>query len=84
MIKQYHVWIQTRFPKRFPPKAYVGKGYGDQGTAKDVALDGSLSWKETYLGVRNLKGDKDEPTLIDKEMEYFAKLKVTHPSYFRF
>lgn len=32
--------------KELPPKAYIGKGYTDQGTARDPAYDGSPSWQE--------------------------------------
>lgn len=32
--------------KRLPPKAYIGKGYTDKGTARKPHLDGSPSWQE--------------------------------------
>lgn len=32
--------------KRIPPKTFIGKGYRDKGSAKDVAKDGSPSWQE--------------------------------------
>lgn len=32
--------------KSLPPKRYIGKGYGDKGTARDPAKDGSPSWQE--------------------------------------
>lgn len=32
--------------KRLPPKAYIGKGYTDKGTARDPAVDGNPSWQE--------------------------------------
>jgi hypothetical protein len=32
--------------KQLPPKAYIGKGYSDKGTAKKPWLDGSPSWQE--------------------------------------
>lgn len=32
--------------KRLPPKAYIGKGYTDKGTARKPELDGSPSWQE--------------------------------------
>lgn len=31
---------------RLPPKAYIGKGYTDKGTARDTAIDGSPAWQE--------------------------------------
>lgn len=44
--KLYLTFIKTRFPKRFPSKTYIGKGYGDHGTARNEALDGTPSWQE--------------------------------------
>jgi hypothetical protein len=35
--------------KRIPPKTYVGKGYRDKGTVKDMAKDGSPSWQEVAM-----------------------------------
>ena len=32
--------------KKIPPKAYIGKGYTDKGTARKPELDGSPSWQE--------------------------------------
>lgn len=32
--------------RKVPPKKYIGKGYGDKGTAKKPELDGSPSWQE--------------------------------------
>lgn len=42
--------------KELPPKAYVGKGYTDKGTARNPAKDGSPSWQEVaqaYVEVEN-------------------------------
>lgn len=46
MIHAYKVWVKTRFPKVFAPKKHVGVGYGDHGTARKVASDGSPHWTE--------------------------------------
>mgnify|MGYP003957639263 CR=1 FL=1 len=35
--------------KALPPKAYVGKGYRDKGTVKNMAKDGSPSWQEVAM-----------------------------------
>lgn len=32
--------------KELPPKAYIGKGYTDKGTARNPAYDGSPTWQE--------------------------------------
>jgi hypothetical protein len=43
---------------RIPPKAYIGKGYRDKGSARDLAKDGSPSWQEvaTHRGPIYHKG----------------------------
>lgn len=35
-----------KLKKSLPPKAYIGKGYADSGTAKKPAYDASPSWQE--------------------------------------
>lgn len=38
---------QPGVPKKaLPPETYIGKGYGDKGTLKNPAQDGSPSWQE--------------------------------------
>lgn len=37
---------RTLPPARIQPKAYIGVGYRDKGSRKDVAYDGSPHWKE--------------------------------------
>lgn len=39
--------------KLLPPKAFIGKGYGDKGTAQEPALDASPSWQEVAQVVAN-------------------------------
>lgn len=34
---------------KLPPERYIGKGYGDKGTAKKPELDGSPSWQEIAM-----------------------------------
>jgi len=34
---------------RLPPKRYVGKGYTDKGSARNLSLDGSPKWQEIAL-----------------------------------
>lgn len=44
ILKKYTAQgIELKF---LPPKAYIGKRYGDKGTAKDVAKDASPSWQK--------------------------------------
>lgn len=45
-LSLYQTKLKNRFPTIFPPKPFVGIGYGDHGTAKDIALDGSPKWQE--------------------------------------
>lgn len=48
---------QGRLRKFLPPKAYIGKGYTDKGTAKDPAYDGSPSWQtiaSTYVNFEDM------------------------------
>ena len=47
--KLYQIRLRTRFPQRIEPKAFIGKGYGDHGTAKNPAFDGSPSWQEVAM-----------------------------------
>lgn len=45
----------------FPPKRFIGKGYGDKGSLRNLALDGSPAWQElssaaTYNDLLKEKG----------------------------
>lgn len=55
-LKQVYSFVRTMYyvtkytpsgvlNKLLPPKAYIGKGYTDKGTARDPAFDGSPSWQ---------------------------------------
>lgn len=68
--KLYLTFIKTRFPKRFPAKAFVGKGYGDHGTARNEALDGTPSWQE----VASLEVDIEGGNARDPD--FFRSLQV--------
>lgn len=35
--------------KFLPPKTFIGKGYNDKGSAKNLAFDGSPSWQEVSV-----------------------------------
>lgn len=52
---------------RLPAKKVIGKGYGDHGTAKNPALDGSPSWQEVATTVSRLENQR-------KDLEEQAKL----------
>lgn len=43
--------------KQLKPKAYIGKGYTDQGTARNAAKDGSPSWQE--VASSHVSGDEE-------------------------
>lgn len=50
LVRQLPDGIET---KRLPPKAYIGKGYGDKGTASKPELDASHSWQDVATAVSN-------------------------------
>lgn len=68
----YETYVRQRFPKTFPAKTYIGKGYGDHGTAKDKAFDGTPSWQE-------VAGDSDYQTAnssTEKSADYWRQFQV--------
>lgn len=68
--------------KRIPPKAYIGIGYRDKGSAKNVAKDGSPSWQEvaTHRGPIFHKGKRyDDADKIDDGTEKLAN-KLLNPT----
>lgn len=72
--KQYDTFIKHRFPKTFPPKTFVGKGYGDHGTAKNKAFDASQSWQEV---ASDYDFQNENPT-IERSADYH-RIFVVHP-----
>lgn len=59
--------------KRVPPKSYIGKGYRDKGSARNVAKDGSPSWQEvaTHRGPIYHKGKRyEESTEISRAAKF--------------
>lgn len=69
---------------KLPPKQYIGKGYGDKGTAQKPWLDGSPSWqevatnhqfqrqvllKEVIREVKNAKSVEGILSVLDKYFE---------------
>jgi len=75
MIRAYKVWIKTRFPKKFSPKKFVGVGYGDHGTARSVASDGSPHWTE----VASDKTKNPEEDYLSEERETIWEKLLIHP-----
>jgi len=72
LVKLYELWVATRMKKKFAAKAFIGKGYGDKGTAKNLSLDGSPDWKEVAMDARNT----DIVTCLgDKVESYFESLR---------
>jgi hypothetical protein len=70
----YQTYVRQRFPKSFPAKTYIGKGYGDHGTAKNKAFDGTQSWQE-------VAGDSDYQTAnstSERTADYWRQFQV-HP-----
>lgn len=75
-IKEALVRLKLRWPKRFPPKTFVGRGYGDHGTAKNPAYDGSPAWQEVAMEVGAI--NEENANLREQEDWYWKNLKV-HP-----
>lgn len=49
MSGNYHLNLAKQPGKpvsSFPPKKYIGKGYGDKGTLRNPAVDGSPAWQD--------------------------------------
>jgi len=70
----FEIRLKTRFPKKFAPKTFIGKGYGDHGTAKEPAYDGCLTWQE--VAGAKLWTEVDAPTVLDIEIGIFQNFKV--------
>lgn len=73
--KLYELWVQTRFPKRFPPKKHVGVGYNDSGTAKDDAYDGNPHWVDVAMSEIKVVNSESATEKIDN---YFKTLSEVH------
>lgn len=50
------VFNDTLLPKRLPLKRYIGVGYSDKGTRRDLAVDGSPSWQSVGSYFSELQG----------------------------
>lgn len=73
--RNWYALVETRRAKRFPPKAYVGKGYGDNGTARNPALDASPGWKDVAMSTLGLN-DIDLPSRSEMINSAFQSLRV--------
>lgn len=72
--RQFNLWIEERFKKKFSPKSFIGKGYNDKGSAKNYSLDGSPNWKEVAMSYRE---DLVENTTRSEKIErYFLNLRI--------
>ena len=69
----FQIRLRTRFPQKFAPKAFIGKGYGDHGTAKNPAFDGSPSWQEVAM---NRSEQEDTSSTSEITTWLFASLRV--------
>jgi hypothetical protein len=67
---------QGKLKRQLPPKSYIGIGYRDKGSAKNVAKDGSPSWQEvaTHRGPIYHKGKKyDNPDETNEGTKSLAR-----------
>lgn len=72
--RNWYILVETRRAKRFPQKAYVGKGYGDNGSAKDLAKDASPGWQEVAMSTFGLT-QLDLPSRTERSNRLFAELR---------
>jgi hypothetical protein len=75
LIRQYEIRVKVRFPKKFAPKSFIGKGYGDNGTAKEPAFDACHSWQEVASAQEY---NEDTETRIDRETKLFREFRIHH------
>jgi len=52
--------------QQLPPEQYIGKGYGDKGTAKKPELDGSPSWQDVASSERLRVQEENRRNTRDK------------------
>jgi hypothetical protein len=50
--KSYSLRLRVFEKQHLPPKRYIGVGYKDKGSRKNIAFDGSPSWQEVASNVR--------------------------------
>lgn len=60
----------TLVPQKLPPKAYIGVGYKDKGTRRDVSVNGTPGWQEigSYFANREREAEElDSSTFISQQ-----------------
>lgn len=50
----------TLVPQKLPPKAYIGVGYKDKGTRRDVSVNGTPGWQEVGRFFANQEREAEE------------------------
>lgn len=50
----------TLVPRKLPPKAYIGVGYKDKGTRRDVSVNGTPGWQEVGSHFANREREAEE------------------------
>lgn len=78
MKRSYNLFIQRRFVKKFPAKAFIGKGYRDKGSAKNVSLDGSPSWQEVAVDEINRNSPEFYKQDISEKIEWEFSNLISH------
>jgi hypothetical protein len=56
-------------PKRFAPKKVIGVGYKDKGTCRNIAFDGSPSWKEIATVFSYQERKAEETKILNSSQE---------------
>jgi len=54
------ILFDTLVPQKLPPKAYIGVGYKDKGTRRDVSIDGSPGWQKIGSWFANREREAEE------------------------
>lgn len=75
--KAYRARVKQLQDYRSPPKRFIGIGYGDHGTAKDLSHDGNPSWQEVALE-QDYTEHENENSRTSKIFAEFARIRV-HP-----
>lgn len=73
--ESYCIQLNRRLlPQRLPPKRFIGVGYRDKGTLKNLAYDGSPHWKEVA------RYNSERERLEEERQAEDLRFRSCHPS----
>lgn len=68
--QSYSLKLNSALPvQKIPPKSYIGVGYRDKGSRKDVARDGSPAWQEVASHFTELERRLEEEQVSDHDQK---------------